>query len=134
MRKTIITLLLLVTLPAIAANVIKQAKENIKKGSNLEQTEKSLLEEAAKSETKHADKIECMRLAVECNIKMNEAENMKQEQFGDDHMLDILRHTKFKDARHVVEMMEAEVKRHRQGAESNDDMTIMCLKALRIEN
>jgi len=77
MRKTIITLLLLVTLPAIAANVIKQAKENIKKGSNLEQTEKSLLEEAAKSETKHADKIECMRLAVECNIKMNEAENMK---------------------------------------------------------
>jgi serine phosphatase RsbU (regulator of sigma subunit) len=65
---------------------------------------------------------------------LNEAENMKQEQFGDDHMLDILRHTKFKDARHVVEMMEAEVKRHRQGAESNDDMTIMCLKALRIEN
>ena len=26
---------------------------------------------------------------------LNEAENMKQEQFGDDHMLDILRHTKF---------------------------------------
>lgn len=59
---------------------------------------------------------------------LNEAENMKQEQFGDDHMLEILRHTKFKDARHVVELMEAEVKRHRQGAEPNDDMTIMCIK------
>ena len=60
---------------------------------------------------------------------LNEAENSKQEQFGDDHMLDILRHTKFKDARHVVELMEAEVKRHRADAESSDDMTIMCLKA-----
>ena len=61
---------------------------------------------------------------------LNEAENSKQEQFGDDHILDILRHTKFKDARHVVELMEAEVKRHRDGAEPSDDMTIMCLKAL----
>ena len=61
---------------------------------------------------------------------LNEAEDMKQNQFGDEHMLDILRHTKFKDARHVVEFMEAEVNRHRNGAEANDDMTIMCLKAL----
>ena len=65
---------------------------------------------------------------------LNEAENIKQEQFGDDHMLDILRHTKFKDARHVVELMEEEVKRHRNGAEPNDDMTIMCLKALNIKH
>ncbi len=63
---------------------------------------------------------------------LNEAENIKLEQFGDEHMLDILRHTKFKDARHVVELMEAEVERHRHGAEPNDDMTIMCLKALNI--
>ena len=61
---------------------------------------------------------------------LNEAEEINQKQFGDDHMLDILRHTKFKDARHVVELMEEEVKRHRNGAEPNDDMTIMCLKAL----
>ena len=65
---------------------------------------------------------------------LNEAENMKQEQFGDDHMLDILRHTKFRDARHVVELMETEVKHHRDGAEPNDDMTIMCLKALNIKH
>ena len=54
---------------------------------------------------------------------------MKQEQFGDDHMLDILRQTKFKNARHVVELMEAEVKHHRDGAEANDDLTIMCIRA-----
>jgi serine phosphatase RsbU (regulator of sigma subunit) len=64
---------------------------------------------------------------------LNEAEDIKQNQFGDDHMLDILRHTKFRDARHVVELMEEEVRRHRNGAEANDDMTIMCLKALRTE-
>ncbi len=58
---------------------------------------------------------------------LNEAEDINQKQFGDDHMLDILRHTKFKDARHVVELMEAEVNRHRHGADANDDMTIMCL-------
>ena len=65
---------------------------------------------------------------------LNEAENARLEQFGDDHMLDILRQTKFDDARHVVELMAAEVERHRNGADPNDDMTIMCLKALRIEN
>ena len=64
------------------------------------------------------------------SVGLNEAEEINQKQFGDDHMLDILRHTKFKDARHVVELMEEEVKRHRNGAEPNDDMTIMCLKAL----
>jgi serine phosphatase RsbU (regulator of sigma subunit) len=65
---------------------------------------------------------------------LNEAEDIKQNQFGDDHMLDILRHTKFKDARHVVELMEAEINRHRNGAEPNDDMTIMCLKTLNIKD
>ena len=61
---------------------------------------------------------------------LNEAEDINQKQYGDDHMLDILRHTKFKDARHVVELMEAEVNRHRHGADANDDMTIMCLEDL----
>ena len=65
--------------------------------------------------------------------QLKEAEDINQNQFGDDHMLDILRHTKFRDARHVVELMEEEVRRHRNGAEANDDMTIMCLKALKTE-
>ena len=57
------------------------------------------------------------------------AENAYQEQFGDDHLLDILRHTDFENARQVVEGLKAEVERHRNGAEANDDLTIMCIRA-----
>ena len=60
---------------------------------------------------------------------LNEAENKSQEQFGDDHLLDILHHTKFENARQVVELLKSEVERHRNGAEANDDLTIMCIKA-----
>ena len=60
---------------------------------------------------------------------LNEAENDRQEQFGDDRMLDILRHTKFENARQVVELLNAEVEHHRHGAEANDDLTIMCIRA-----
>ncbi|MBQ2210560.1 MAG: serine/threonine-protein phosphatase [Prevotella sp.] len=60
---------------------------------------------------------------------LNEAENASQEQFGDDHLLDILRHTDFENARQVVEVLKTEVERHRNGAEANDDLTIMCIRA-----
>ena len=60
---------------------------------------------------------------------LNEAENASQEQFGDDHLLDILRHTVFENARQVVEVLKTEVERHRNGAEANDDLTIMCIRA-----
>ena len=56
---------------------------------------------------------------------LNEAENKSQEQFGDDHLLDILIHSKFSNARQAVEMMEAEVDKFRNGAEPNDDLTMM---------
>jgi len=60
---------------------------------------------------------------------LNEAENKNHEQFGDDHLLNILRHTDFENARQVVEVLKAEVERHRNGAEANDDLTIMCIRA-----
>jgi hypothetical protein len=50
-------LLLLLTLPAMAASVIRQAKESIKKKQNLEQVAKNLLAEAEKPETKRKDRI-----------------------------------------------------------------------------
>ena len=59
---------------------------------------------------------------------LNEAENPKQEQFGDDRLLSILRGTRFENARQVIETLEAAVDRFRQGAEPNDDLTMMCLK------
>ncbi|MBQ6201506.1 MAG: SpoIIE family protein phosphatase [Prevotella sp.] len=58
---------------------------------------------------------------------LNEAENDKQELFGDDRMLDILRHTHFDSARQVIEAITAEVEKHRNGAAPNDDLTLLCL-------
>ena len=61
---------------------------------------------------------------------LNEAENAKQEQFGDDRLLDILRHTKFENAQQVIEHLTTEVEQHRDGADPNDDLTMMCLMLL----
>ena len=61
---------------------------------------------------------------------LNEAENMTQEQFGDDHLPDILQHTDFESAHQVIDMLAAEVEKHRAGAEPNDDLTMMCIRIL----
>ena len=59
---------------------------------------------------------------------LNEAENTQQEQFGDDRLLSILRDTHFDTAQQVIETLKAEVEKHRNGAEPNDDLTMMCLR------
>ena len=59
---------------------------------------------------------------------LNEAENRDYAQFGDERLLDILRNTHFDSARQVIETLKAEVERHRDGAEPNDDLTMLCLR------
>ena len=59
---------------------------------------------------------------------LNEAENLQQEQFGDERLLGILRNTHFESARQVVETLAAEVEQHRNGAEPNDDLTMVCIQ------
>ena len=59
---------------------------------------------------------------------LNEAENRQQEQFGDDRLLDILRTSRSENAQQLVEMLAAEVEQHRDGAEPNDDLTMMCIR------
>ena len=59
---------------------------------------------------------------------LNEAENQQQEQLGDDRLLSILRTTPFRSARQVIETLMAEMEDHRNGAEPNDDLTMMCLQ------
>ena len=59
---------------------------------------------------------------------LNEAENPQKEQFGDDRLLDFLRNTHFDTAQQVIEALKAEVETHRNGAEPNDDLTMMCLR------
>ena len=57
---------------------------------------------------------------------LNEAENPNQEQFGDERMLEFLHHAHFKNAEELVETLKAEVERFRDGADPNDDMTMLC--------
>ena len=58
---------------------------------------------------------------------LNEAENRQQQQFGDDRLLDILNHHHFNSARHTIEYLEEEIEKHRDGAEPNDDLTMLCI-------
>ena len=58
---------------------------------------------------------------------LNEAENVEKVEFGDDRLLEILRNTHFDSAQQVIEALSAEVEAHREGAEPNDDLTMMCL-------
>ena len=58
---------------------------------------------------------------------LNEAENKENEQFSDERLIELLRSTPFSSAQIVIELLSAEVEAHRQGAEPNDDLTMMCL-------
>jgi len=58
---------------------------------------------------------------------LNEAENPAHEQFGDDRLLRFLRNCSLESARQVIETITEDVEKHRNGAEPNDDLTMMCL-------
>ena len=59
---------------------------------------------------------------------LNEAENRQQEQFGEERMLAFLHVAHFHDARELVENLKTQVESYRDGAEPNDDMTMLCFK------
>lgn len=59
---------------------------------------------------------------------LNEAENPLQEQFGEDRIIEILASKPVSSAQGIIEALETEVARFRNGAEPNDDLTIMCIK------
>ena len=42
--------------------------------------------------------------------------------------MEILRAIHYENARQVIEAIETEVEKHRDGAEPNDDLTMMCIK------
>ncbi|MBP3775805.1 MAG: serine/threonine-protein phosphatase [Prevotella sp.] len=59
---------------------------------------------------------------------LNEAENKKQEQFSDERILQVLSDTALDSAKKVVLKLMDEVNKHRDGADPNDDLTMLCLK------
>ena len=58
---------------------------------------------------------------------LNEAENPQQQQFGDDRLLHILQEVRSSSASQVINRLTDAVERHRDGAEPNDDLTMLCL-------
>ena len=51
-----------------------------------------------------------------------------QEQFGDDRIIDIMAESKDLTACQIVEKLRVAVEKHRNGAEPNDDLTLLCLE------
>ena len=64
---------------------------------------------------------------------LNEAENRQKEQFTDERLLEILANTPFVSCQQTVELLREEVEKHRDGAEPNDDLTMLCVKVIRKE-
>ena len=62
---------------------------------------------------------------------LNEAENRQQEQFSDEKLLEILQTTPFESSAKTIEMLREEVEKHRDGAEPNDDLTMLCVKVIK---
>ena len=62
---------------------------------------------------------------------LNEAENRQQEQFSDERLLEILQTTPFESSKQTIELLRTEVEKHRDGAEPNDDLTMLCVKIIK---
>lgn len=62
---------------------------------------------------------------------LNEAENRQQEQFSDERLVEILERTPFESSKQMIELLSTEVEKHRDGAEPNDDLTMLCVRVLR---
>jgi serine phosphatase RsbU (regulator of sigma subunit) len=58
---------------------------------------------------------------------LNEAENRQLEQFGEERLLNLLNSRTFDSARQVIDTFNAAVEAHRDGADRNDDLTMLCL-------
>lgn len=58
---------------------------------------------------------------------LTEAENRQQQLFGEERLLDILNTQHCGNAQELIELLMQEVERHRDGAEANDDLTMMCI-------
>ena len=63
---------------------------------------------------------------------LNEAENRQQKQFSDERLLNILQTIPFESSQQTIELLEAEVEKHRDGAEPSDDLTMLCVRLLEI--
>ena len=62
---------------------------------------------------------------------LNEAENRQKEQFTDERLLKMMETTSFESCQQTVELLKEAVENHRDGAEPNDDLTMICVKVIK---
>ena len=58
---------------------------------------------------------------------LNEAENLSQEQFGNDRLLAVLSEP-YEGAEATIRRMQSAVSQHVGGAEASDDLTMLCVE------
>ena len=59
---------------------------------------------------------------------LTEAEDANNEQFGDEHLLELMEQLDYAGAEQTIGMLNVEVEKHVKGAEQSDDLTILCLR------
>lgn len=59
---------------------------------------------------------------------LNEAENQKQEQYGEDRIIEQITSHATQNAQEIVEALKADTNLFRDGAEQNDDLTILAFR------
>ena len=59
---------------------------------------------------------------------LNEAENQAQEQYGDDKLQQMMQQMKSDTAKQVIDAFSESVESHRNGAEPNDDLTMLAIR------
>lgn len=63
---------------------------------------------------------------------LNEAENQNKELLGNKRLLKLMSDSASLDSRQVIDMLRETVEQHRAGADPNDDLTLMCLKLIKV--
>ncbi len=58
---------------------------------------------------------------------LNEAENQSEQQLGDERLITYLRQSPFTTAHSLIDGLTSLVEKYRDGAEPNDDLTMLCL-------
>ena len=59
---------------------------------------------------------------------LNEAENNKLEQFGNDRLLEVMLKNKIRSTRQIIELLQEQVSNFVGEAEPSDDITMLCLR------
>ena len=59
---------------------------------------------------------------------LNEAEDADKQQFGDEHLLELMEQLDYESAEQTIGMLKMEVEKHVKGAEQSDDLTMLCIR------